>query len=67
MREDEARPLVENGQLSIWTKVWLTMPLNLAWTAENNDNPYILKVREVISYLWKPATTKGLGNTNFNY
>ncbi len=67
MREDEARPLVESGQVTIWTKGWLTMPLNLAWTVTNNDNTYIRKAREAISYLWKPALAEEVGNSNFNY
>lgn len=67
MREDEARPLVEAGQLAIWSKGWLTLPLNLAWAASNNSNSYITKAREVISYLWQPATVEEIGSGDFNY
>lgn len=68
MREDEARPLVENGQVTIWPKGWMTIPLSLAWTAANDGNPNVLKVREIIRYLWQPAASiEGVEITSINY
>jgi DNA-binding transcriptional LysR family regulator len=67
MREDEARPLVDKGQVTIWPRGWLTVPLSLAWTAENSANPNVLKVREVIRYLWQPAKPEGIEGGSFNY
>ncbi len=67
MREDEARPLVEKGQMMIWEKGWQTIPLCLAWTADYNDNPYIIKAREIISYLWQPTTAEGSEIGSFDY
>lgn len=67
MREDEARPMVEKGQMTIWEKGWQTIPLNLAWTTDNNDNPDIMKARETISYLWQPSMAEGEENCSFDY
>lgn len=66
MREDEARPLVDAGQLLIWQKGWLTLPLSLAWTARDEDKFQVRTAREVISYLWRPEEVAEAGG-QFNY
>ncbi len=55
MREDEARPLADAGQVVIWQKGWLSLPLSLAWMARNDDKFQVRRAREVISYLWQSA------------
>lgn len=51
MREDEARPLVESGQLVIWEQGWLSLPLGLAWLESRADERRIQAVRDVIGYV----------------
>lgn len=57
MREDEARPLVESGQLVIWEKGWLSLPLGLAWLESRAGEKRIQVARDVIRYVWQsPAS-----------
>lgn len=56
MREDEARPLVETGQLVIWEKGWLSLPLGLSWLESRAGEKKIQMAAEVIRYLWQSST-----------
>lgn len=53
MREDEARPLVESGQLVIWEQGWLSLPLGLAWLESRAGERRIQTARDVIRYIWQ--------------
>lgn len=58
MREDEARPLVAAGLVSIWSWGWGETILNLGWLKERRDEKIIGNVRDTVSYVWhKPATS----------
>lgn len=53
MREDEARPLVENGQASIWNRGWGEIPLCIGWLKGRCEKKSIKDAREVINYVWR--------------
>ncbi len=53
MREDEARPLVEKGLVSIWSRGWGDIPLSLGWLARNRQEPKVKAAIDVIRYIWK--------------
>lgn len=53
MREDEARPLVESGQVVIWDKGWGEIPLCLGWLMRNREQPSIKAARDVVLYVWR--------------
>ncbi len=57
MRDDEARALAENGQVSIWSKGWGEIPLCLGWMAGRGEEKSIKDAREVIAYMWRKPTT----------
>lgn len=67
MREDEARPMVDAGQVTIWQKGWVTLPLSLAWAARDEAKLQVRTAREIISYLWQPARSFEPGGSEFNY
>jgi len=67
MREDEARPMVDAGQVTIWQKGWLSLPLSLAWAVRDEEKFQVRTAREVISYLWLPETSTDSSATEFNY
>ena len=52
MREDEARPLVDEGRVVLWEQGWGTVPLSLCWLREMDSDPRIAAVRDVITYVW---------------
>jgi len=52
MREDEARPLAEAGNVTLWTKGWSNMPLKLGWLREKKSLPHIRHAREAICHIW---------------
>ena len=56
MRDDEARALVENGQVSIWSRGWGDIPLCLGWMAGRGEEKSIKDAREVIEYVWNKPT-----------
>ena len=53
MREDEARPLEEQGEVVIWDQGWSTIPLSLGWLAKKSGNEQVQAVREAIDYVWR--------------
>jgi len=57
MRDDEARALAENGQVSIWSNGWGEIPLCLGWMAGRGEEKSIKDAREVIEYMWRKPTT----------
>ena len=57
MRDDEARALAENGQVSIWSRGWGEIPLCLGWMAGRGKEKSIQDAREVIEYVWRRPTT----------
>lgn len=61
MREDEARPLVESGQVKIWNKGWGEIPLCLGWLANNREAPRVKAALEVIRYIWRKPPSMGDG------
>lgn len=63
MREDEARPLEQRGDVVIWDEGWSTIPLSLGWLMKKADNDEVKAVREAISYVWRDehADHDGLG------
>lgn len=67
VREDEARPMVDAGQIVIWQKGWLSLPLSLAWAARDEDKLQVRTARELISYLWRPEESAGTGAGKFDY
>ncbi|SHI89761.1 DNA-binding transcriptional regulator, LysR family [Malonomonas rubra DSM 5091] len=67
MREDEARPMVDAGQVQIWQKGWLTLPLSLAWATRAEDKFQVRSAREVIGYLWQSARNPDREGDGFNY
>lgn len=67
VREDEARQLVAAGQVSIWQKGWLTLPLSLAWMARSEEKFQVRTAREVISYLWQTAIDSASEGAGYNY
>jgi len=67
MREDEARPMVEAGQVQIWQKGWLTLPLSLAWAARAEDKFQVRSARQVISYLWQDVGRTAQDSGDFNF
>ena len=52
MREDEARPLAEQGQVSIWSRGWGEIPLCLGWLSSNSQVPRIREAVEIIEHVW---------------
>jgi len=58
MREDEARPLANEGKIEIWGKGWCDIPLKLGWLREKGSLKHVQKVREAISHIWAPALEK---------
>lgn len=67
MREDEARPMVDAGQVSIWQKGWLSLPLSLAWAARDEEKFQVRAAREVIRYLWRTIEPVEISGGEFNY
>lgn len=67
MREDEARPMADAGQVTIWQKGWLSLPLGLAWAARDEEKLRVRAARDVIGYLWQMATPAAAGEDGFNY
>lgn len=67
VREDEARPMVDAGQVSIWQKGWLSLPLSLAWAARNEEKLQVRTAREVITYLWRPEKSTDTDGGGFDY
>ena len=67
MREDEARPLVENGTHAFWIKGWLSLPLSLAWLARNEERQRIQAARAAIGYLWQNPRWQNEALERFNY
>ncbi len=67
MREDEARPLVENGTHAFWSKGWLSLPLSLAWLARNEERQRIQAARAAIGYLWHNPSWQNEALERFNY
>ena len=57
MREDDARPLVENGQASIWNRGWGEIPLCIGWLTGRREEKIIKDAREVIDYIWRKPTS----------
>ena len=55
MREDEARPLADEGRIILWEKGWLSLPLSLAWRAANGDRKRIRAARETVEHLWRQS------------
>ncbi len=53
MREDEARPLVERGLVTIWDKGWGEIPLCLGWLLRNREQVSIRAARDVVLYVWR--------------
>jgi len=62
MRDDEARALAENGQVSIWSNGWGEIPLCLGWMAGRGEAKSIQDEREVIEYMWRKPTTSTDGS-----
>jgi len=58
MREDEARPMVEAGQLVIWEKGWVSLPLGLAWMESRAAEKRIQAARDVVRYVWQSPTSE---------
>lgn len=56
MREDEARPLAESGQVQIWNKGWGEIALCLGWLASNRENSRVKAALEVIRHIWCKPT-----------
>lgn len=53
MREDEARPLAESGDVNIWEHGWMTLPLSLAWLEKNDGKKKIRAARDAIRHIWQ--------------
>lgn len=62
MREDEARSLVESGQVKIWHKGWGEIPLCIGWLASNRQEQRVKAALEVIRYIWRKPTLTGDGS-----
>lgn len=62
MREDEARLLVDNGQVTIWNKGWAEIPLCLGWLTGRREEKSIKEAREVINYVWLKPTSVTAGS-----
>lgn len=62
MREDEARPLVEAGQVVIWNKGWGEIPLCLGWLARNREEPHLQAALEVVRYIWRKPISERDGS-----
>ncbi|MDO3378938.1 LysR family transcriptional regulator [Geoalkalibacter halelectricus] len=62
MREDEARPLADQGELIIWNDGWMTLPLSLAWLEKNDAKKKIRAAREAIRHIWQ-SDLEGAGAT----
>jgi len=60
MREDEARPLVRNGRVTIWEKGWMSLPLSLAWLAAGEEKRRVRAAREAIEYVWRESERHGV-------
>jgi DNA-binding transcriptional LysR family regulator len=56
MRDDEARPLVESGQVTIWNKGWGEIPLCLGWLSRNREETRVKAALDVIRYVWRKPT-----------
>ena len=54
MREDEARPLVAAGKVTLWEKGWCDIPLNLGWLREKGSLRHIQKAGDSITHVWSP-------------
>lgn len=57
MREDEARPLVENDLATIWNRGWGEIPLCLGWLSSRREEKSLKETREVIDYIWQKRTS----------
>jgi DNA-binding transcriptional LysR family regulator len=53
MREDEARPLADEGKVAIWDKGWIDLPLSIAWLTKNRQESRIQAVRQVVTSVWR--------------
>ncbi|PLY07099.1 MAG: LysR family transcriptional regulator [Desulfuromonas sp.] len=54
MREDEARPLEQEGRVVLWESGWSDIPLKLGWLKENDATRHLQKARDAICYAWEP-------------
>lgn len=52
MREDEARPLADRGDVTIWEHGWMTLPLSLGWMEKNDGKKKIRAARDAIRHIW---------------
>jgi DNA-binding transcriptional LysR family regulator len=53
MREDEARPLLQEKRAVIWEKGWQSQSLSLGWLARREATRKIRIARAAIEYLWR--------------
>lgn len=67
MREDEARPLADQGVVSIWNKGWGDIPLSLGWLLSNDQSDRIKNAVEVIKHIWKERPVSEEGSLNDKY
>ena len=67
MREDEARPLADQGVVSIWKKGWGDIPLSLGWLLSNQQNDRINNAVDVIKHIWKETPVTEEGSLNDKY
>ncbi|BCR04608.1 LysR family transcriptional regulator [Desulfuromonas versatilis] len=61
MREDEARPLVEDDRVVLWEKGWFALPLSLAWMARDESRKRVRAAREAIEHTWSAGGEPGEG------
>jgi len=52
MREDEARPLLNEKRALLWEKGWQTLPLHLGWLQRHEESRRVRLARAAIEYLW---------------
>ncbi len=62
MREDEARSMVESGQVTIWSKGWAEIPLCLGWMSGRREEKSIKEAREVVNYVWRKPVSVAEGS-----
>ncbi|NIQ95928.1 MAG: LysR family transcriptional regulator, partial [Desulfuromonadales bacterium] len=61
MREDEARPLAEQGLVSIWSRGWGEIPLRLGWLTANGHERRVRDAIDVVQHAWRdrPVAVEG--------
>lgn len=52
MREDEARPLADSGEVTLWTEGWSNMPLKLGWLRDKENLPHVRNAKAAIGHIW---------------